>query len=111
MIQEDVDRVVEHGIRHLEWCTRFYNIERNMGLYFLHEHPNNSRSWGNSQMLELMRKEGVYKVRGDMCTWGMNQSDNQGEEPIKKPTGFLTNPMKLRTNSQRDVRGLTETLS
>ena len=40
MTREDVDKVVEHGTRHLEWCVRLYNIQRNMGLYFLHEHPN-----------------------------------------------------------------------
>ena len=66
-----------------------------MGLYFLHEHPHNAKSWGNALMQELLRKEGVYRVRGDMCTWGMKQCDQEGEGLIKKPTGFLTNSREI----------------
>lgn len=43
MEKEDVDRVVEYGMRHLEFAMKLYRIQMENGLYFLHEHPNNAK--------------------------------------------------------------------
>ena len=76
-----------------------------MGLYFLHEHPHGAKSWGNSMMQELMRKEGVYRVKGNMCTWGMAQTDSVGEAHVKIPTGFLTNSREIANIFNKRCKG------
>ena len=42
-----------------------------------------------------MREETVVKVRTDMCAFGMKSVDEQGEAPVLKPTGFMTNSMEV----------------
>ena len=73
MKPEGVKKVVEYGTKHLEFCIELYEMQIEMGLYFLHEHPLGAASWGNEKMKELMRIPGVIKVAGDMCQFGMYQ--------------------------------------
>ena len=39
MTKEQVDKVIEYGTRHLEFCMHLYKLQHMQGLYFLHEHP------------------------------------------------------------------------
>ena len=95
MTKEEVDKVVQYGTRHLEFCIELYNIQINQGLYFLHEHPWGARSWKHEGIQNILNRRGVQCVCGDMCTFGMLQSDEQGEGLIKKMTGFMTNPPEV----------------
>ena len=80
MSPEDVMQVKEYGRRHLEFCIELYNIQRKMGLYFLHEHPAGAASWSNEKMMELMGNEEVIRVTGHMCRFGMTSNDEYGNE-------------------------------
>ena len=91
MRKEDVERVIEHGTKHLEFCMRLYKLQHEQGLYFLHEHPEKATSWTNPVVEEVMRLKGVRKVIGHMCAFGMVQEDELGEGLIKKPTAFMSN--------------------
>ena len=42
--KEEVDKVLEYGKKHLEFCMELYRIQLDNGLYFLHEHPASARS-------------------------------------------------------------------
>ena len=39
MPPEEVQQRMEHGRRHLEFCTKLYEIQWREGRHFLHEHP------------------------------------------------------------------------
>ena len=91
MSKEQVDEVVGYGMRHLEFCMELYRIQMANGLYFLHEHPHNAKSWGSDVVKEMMSRPGVRRVRGDMCQYGMVLRDAKGYGPALKPTGFMTN--------------------
>ena len=45
MGESEYGKMVEHGKRHLEFCTRLYREQMKNGLYFLHEHPDKATSW------------------------------------------------------------------
>ena len=54
MSPEDVDRVIEYGTRHLEFCIDLYRLQMRNGLYFLHEHPSTAKSWQHPGMQRIM---------------------------------------------------------
>ena len=62
MTQEDVERVIEHGTRHLEFCMQLYRIQMRNGLYFLHEHPAQARRWKDDEVTRIMIIKGVITV-------------------------------------------------
>ena len=80
---------------HLAFCVKIYRTQMSEGRYFLHEHPLGAGSWKEENISELMRDDRVVRVRTDMCAFGMKSSDEQGEGPVLKPTGFMTNSMEV----------------
>ena len=44
MSPEKVLEVKEYGRKHLEFCLKLYNLQMELGLYFLHEHPAHASS-------------------------------------------------------------------
>lgn len=102
--EKAMTEMLDYETRHLEWCAKLYNIQRDNGLYFLHEHPVGASSWQNELIKELGSKEGVYKVHGDMRCFGMTQEDAEGIGAIKKRTGFLTNSQEIAKVLQETVK-------
>ena len=82
---------MEHGRRHLEFCTPLYNLQWEAGRYFLHEHPASASSWQESCAQRMLNKHGVMKVVGDQCRYGLVATDGEYTGPAKKSTGFMTN--------------------
>jgi len=91
MFEEEAKKVKEYGRTHLKFACKLYEVQRELQLYFLHEHPTSASSWKESCVTELLQKPGVQKVNSDMCVYGMEQEDEQGRALIKKPTSFMTN--------------------
>ena len=91
MSAADVDKIKEHGRKHLEFCMELYQEQHRNGVYFLHEHPFNASSWENEEVKKVMNLNGVVNVKSHMCAFGMTE----GEELAKKPTGFMTNAIKI----------------
>jgi hypothetical protein len=83
-------------IRHIDFVIELYYDQLSGGRYFLHEHPEHATSWQLPQMKNLMEAEGVTKVGGDQCQFGAeHQRGARRGDPIKKPTGFLTNSPRV----------------
>ena len=83
------------GRQHLEFCMKLYNNQIDGGRYFLHEHPLTATSWKEKSVTDTMKREGVVKVRSDMCKFGMYQENEKGVEFVKKLEGFMTNAPEI----------------
>ena len=87
-----VAKEYERGLRHLSFCCELYEYQARHGRYFLHEHPAQAMSWCTDVVKKIMNLEGVERTVGHQCQYGA-QSDGQ---PIKKPTGFMSNCPGIR---------------
>ena len=75
MSAEDVEAVIDHGTRRLEFCVELYRFQLRNGLCFLHEHPAQARSWKNDKVMRIMNRADVHVVEGDICACGMQLQD------------------------------------
>ena len=63
------------------------------GRYFLHEHPSHATSWALPSVQRIASLPGVIRTDADQCQYGAEvKQGKQRGDPIKTPTGFLTNP-------------------
>ena len=84
-------KIMQYGKRHLQFACELYSMQVQAGRYFLHEHPESASSWKEKCIQRLWEREGVEKVTGHMCRWGMTSTDKLGEDLVKTPTAFMTN--------------------
>ena len=101
MTPEDVEKVIIYGKRHFEFFAELYQIQHSNGLYFLHEQPYGASSWNNDKIKELLYTPGIHRIKSHMCAFGMHDVDHQGGGFVKKPTGFMTNAIKLAERLQK----------
>ena len=87
----EVERRLAYGRRHLEFCTRLYDIQWRSGRYVLHEHPAEADPWHEQCINRLLRKHGVIRVNGDLCQYGLTTKAGGNVGPARERTGFLTN--------------------
>ena len=52
---------------------KLYNKQMHEGRYFLHEHPWTAKSWKEESVQDTVDRQGVVKIRSDMCKFGMFQ--------------------------------------
>ena len=90
---------------HLEFCSKLYQIQIREGRYFLHEHPMTAESWKEPCIAAIEDSPLVFKVRTDMCSFGMTSSDENGEGPVLKPTSFLTNSIEVSATLDSRCKG------
>jgi hypothetical protein len=91
-----VRRAKIRAILHIDFVIELYYDQLADGRYFLHEHPEHATSWQLTQMKNLMEAEGVIRVCGDQCQFGAeHQRGARRGDPVKKPTGFLTNSRRV----------------
>ncbi len=84
------------AVAHLEFVVSLYVEQLQGGRYFLHEHPQYATSWTERVMKELAEIKGVIRTNGDQCQFGAEVKHGpKTGQPVKKPTGFLTNSPKL----------------
>ena len=72
------------GRADMKFCFEMYEVQRNNGRVFAHEHPSTSTSWSMPELLEMLLKEEVGLVEFDMCDFGMKSKDAQREGLICK---------------------------
>jgi len=92
---------------HLEFVKDLYTDQVEGGRFFLHEHPEGASSWDEDCIQEVLRLPEVSRVRGDQCQYG--QEVNFGKyrgQPIKKPTGFMSNAPELLKRLSTVCRGV-----
>ena len=94
-----VEREKVAGRVHLQWCCYLYRKQIARGMYFLQEHPNGATSWMEPCVLEVLGLDSVKRIRADQCQHGQ---ESDAGNPIKKPTGFMSNaPHLLEALDQR----------
>ena len=72
------------------------------GRYFLHEHPRRATSWQMPEIVKLAATPGVESTVCDMCAYGMQITDKNGNALVEKSTQFLINaPEVCKRISQR----------
>ena len=106
MSEWEVKRRITAARAHLEFAIKLYKLQHEAGRLFIHEHPWSAKSWDEPAMRELCEEIGVIKVRGDMCRFGMKQTNREGvEQAVKKGTGFLTNSPQVAKELSRVCDG------
>ena len=84
MTKEEIDARMAYARKHLEFCIQLYEIQWRNARYFLHEHPAEAGSWDEPLMKKLMSRDGVQRVVGDPCQYGLKSRDQFGEAPARK---------------------------
>ena len=77
------------GLQHLEFSMKVYEWQVRRGRKAIFEHPAKSKAWEEECVQRVLKLEGVQRVRGDQCSFGL-QVDASGELS-KKPTDFMVN--------------------
>ena len=55
--------------------------------------------------MEFMMRNGLDRIRGDMCCFGMKQQDEASWALIKKPTGYMCNSLYVRAELEKKCVG------
>ena len=101
MSAEEVSQRMAYGRKHLQFCSKLYAMQWKVGRYFLHGHPAGAISWQEKCIQELMTKEGIIRVNGDQCMFGIKSNDGTREGPARKATGFFTNSVGIAEKFNR----------
>ena len=91
----------EYGRKHLRFCAKLYAMQWRSGRYFLHEHPEGASSWHEDCIMNMLNKEGVLRVNGDQCMYGLKSNDGAREGPARKGVGFMTNSICIANKLQK----------
>ena len=87
----EFERLLEVGKKHMRFCLELYEIQRQAGRYFLHEHPESASSWRMDEVVEMLTKPGVDMATCDMCAYGMKIRDAEGVALARKRTRIMCN--------------------
>ena len=77
---ETMQASYEEAKKHLWVACKSYKRQMARGRYFLHEHPHGASSWHEPEVEDILRKEGVLRVTGDMCRWGLKAEASGGPD-------------------------------
>ena len=98
-LKRDPDVVRRELIRarlHLNFVIDLYLEQVAAGRYFLHEQPRSAASWEEPMIEVLSRAPGVQVITADQCQLGAEVPNGPDRgQPIKKPTGFMSNAPEL----------------
>ena len=98
---EEVEQRKEYGRKRLRFYGQVYAIQWRSGRYFLHGHPGSASSWHEECIMNIFNKEGVLRVNGDQCMYGLKSNDGIREGPARKGIGFMTTPVCIAQRLQR----------
>ena len=87
---------------HMRFTCHLYHKQLVRGGYFVHKHPGQADSWTKACIQEVWAKAGVKRIMTDQCLFG--QATESGD-PVKKPTGFLTNSIEIAAALDKRCRG------
>ena len=91
MTTEEKERQINYGREHLDFCMKLYFIQWRDRRDFLHEHPESACSWHKESVTRMLKRQGVVRVTGDQCRYGLIASDGQRTSPARKSTSVMTN--------------------
>ena len=91
MFGAEREEKIAYGRRHLEFCMKLYQIQWGDGRYFVHEHPETASSWQEQCVRNMLQRQGVIRVTGDQCRYGLTSYDGSRVGFARKSSGFMTN--------------------
>jgi hypothetical protein len=93
--EEKTHRWVESK-EHIDFVLEFYDIQHEVGRWFLHEHPEKATSWNLEQAKETATRKGIDVTTLDQCMDGLTTWGKDGKEtPARKRTKMMTNCPEL----------------
>ena len=101
MASDEVEGRLAYGRAHLEFCAKCYATQWKVGRYFLHGHPAEASSWQEDCIKTVLEKQGVLRVVGDPCQYGLTTRDGDRLGLARKRTGFMTNSICLAKRLER----------
>ena len=102
----EMHRAFTRACLHIEFVAELYREQVRGCRYFLHEHPRFASSWELECMKQLESLPQVGIVRADQCQYGAEaQRGPQKGQPVKKPTGFMSNSCELLKALSRRCAG------
>lgn len=110
MSEEEIKQRMDYGRKHLEFCLKLYDIQWREGRYFLHEHPQNAKSWQERKVKKFMENNGAQKVTGDQCMYGLKTRQGDHVGPARKSTIFMTNSPCIAQSLSRRCPNTTNTM-
>ena len=83
----------QKAVKHIVFCLKLFQLQRNRGAYFLFEHPESADSWQIPELVEFTKLDGVMTQVADQRMYGLVSPTGNGKEvlPAKKPTRFMSN--------------------
>ena len=87
--------LAREGMQHLTFVCELYKKQIDGERFFLHEHPAHARSWSLWMIREFLDMPGIVRVVGDQCPFGLWCTGVEGLALVRKPTGWMTNSMKV----------------
>ena len=69
MPEEVVKQRSKEARLHIEFWLKLYNLQREDGRCFLHEHPESASPWQEECIPKLLHKTGDFKVIADQCRY------------------------------------------
>lgn len=97
MSGEEKQLTMGYGRKHLEFSVKLYEKQRCEGRYFLHEHLELASSWHAGCIEWLSARQGVVRVVGDQCRYGLKPGDGQPEGLARTSIGFVTDSFCIAT--------------
>ena len=103
---EDINKALNRAKKHLEFVASLYEEQLEGNRYFLHEHPLHASSWTVPAIEAIWKRPGVQRVHGDQCQFGAEVRDGPATgQPVKKPSGFLTNSACIAASLNKQCKG------
>ena len=90
MLDAEKEQRIAYGKKHWEFCMTLYELQWRGGRYFVHEHPATASSCQEQCAQRMLNKQGVVRVVGDQCRYGLTAWDDQRRGPTRKSTGCMT---------------------
>ena len=87
MAPEVVKQRMDRARKQLEFCIKLHEIQMSNGRYLLHGHPNDAGPWQETMMKKLVSRQGVQRVVGDQCQFGLKSKDEEGIALARKRKG------------------------
>ena len=92
---------MDEGIWSSASSSMTYNGEK-VDISSTNEHPQIAKSWEEPAITDFFEKDGVHRVTGDQCMYGLKTKDGDRVGPARKSTGFMSNsPCIAQALSQR----------
>ena len=63
----------------------------------MHDHPEIAGPWQEECVKGMLRRQGVVRVTGDQCRYGLTPNDGYRENPAKTRASFMTHSQCIAT--------------